>query len=402
MTTGSFKHPSRGPYTLCWNAIVRNESAAIERCMASLVGQIDYWVVVDTGSTDETPAIIEAFFRRHAIPGELHRRPWVSFAHNRNEALRLAEGKADYLLLMDADMTLEVRDSSWKRRLGADAYQILQIMPRLEQFLPRLMHARLTGPKRWRYRCATHEFIASEDPAATRIETFRGIAIRDFDDGGFKAEKFQRDAQLLERQLAELDALDGLDPETADEETRALLRDRSVLLPRTLFYLGQSYQNGGIDLERAIDYYRRRTQVGGWSEEIAYSWLQMGILLQRLGRPWGESLEAFLQSVQASPERAEALMQIARHYNRSGQYTLGALFGAQAVARCNPPDGCLFPETAVHRWAAWDEYAVSCYWIGRAAEAAKIWRRLLGGTDLPATERARVEDNLGFATRALG
>lgn len=29
--------------------IVKNESAIIERCLNSLVNQIDYWVIVDTG-----------------------------------------------------------------------------------------------------------------------------------------------------------------------------------------------------------------------------------------------------------------------------------------------------------------------------------------------------------------
>ena len=35
--------------TICLNMIVKNESAIIERCLNSLVNQIDYWVIVDTG-----------------------------------------------------------------------------------------------------------------------------------------------------------------------------------------------------------------------------------------------------------------------------------------------------------------------------------------------------------------
>ena len=35
---------------LCWNAIVKNESARIVRCMESLVPYISCAVVVDTGS----------------------------------------------------------------------------------------------------------------------------------------------------------------------------------------------------------------------------------------------------------------------------------------------------------------------------------------------------------------
>ena len=56
-----------------------------------MVGQIDYWVVVDTGSTDGTQQIIKDFMAKHKIPGELFERPWVNFSHNRSEALELAE-----------------------------------------------------------------------------------------------------------------------------------------------------------------------------------------------------------------------------------------------------------------------------------------------------------------------
>lgn len=387
--------------TVCWNAIVRDESRAIERCMASLVGQIDYWVVADTGSEDDTPAIIEAFFHEHGVPGELHRRPWVSFAHNRNEALRLAEHKADYLLLMDADMVLEVADPGWKAGLAADAYLVRQRMPGLDQYLPRLINARTAGDKRWRYRCATHEFLASEDPAATVAEMLHGIRLLDHDDGGYKADKFARDARLLEAQLRELEALDGVVADAADDAVRALLRDRPLLLRRTLFYLGESYRNGDLGLDQAIAYYRRRTEAGGWGEEIAWSWLQIGRCLERLGAPWPEAQEAYLRAFESSPRRGEALMHLARHCNRAGDYALAYLYSAHAMSLPEPPADCLFLDQGAHAWGIPEEYALSCYWTGRQAEAATVWRRLLEGDRLPALERPRVAANLAYAEQGL-
>ena len=53
--------------TICLNMIVKNESAIIERCLNSLVNQIDYWVIVDTGSTDNTPMIIKNFMMKHNV-----------------------------------------------------------------------------------------------------------------------------------------------------------------------------------------------------------------------------------------------------------------------------------------------------------------------------------------------
>ena len=81
--------------------IVRDEAAVIERCLASVRDHIDTWVICDTGSTDGTQDLVRTALS--GIPGELHERPWVDFGHNRTELLRLARGKADFLLLLDAD-----------------------------------------------------------------------------------------------------------------------------------------------------------------------------------------------------------------------------------------------------------------------------------------------------------
>ena len=80
--------------TVCLNMIVKDESAVIERCLNSVKEHIDYWVIVDTGSTDGTQEIIQRTLKD--IPGILYARPWVDFAHNRNEALQFAKGKTDY------------------------------------------------------------------------------------------------------------------------------------------------------------------------------------------------------------------------------------------------------------------------------------------------------------------
>ena len=52
---------------ICLNMIVKNESAVIERCLASLRDHIDAWVIVDTGSTDDTMDKIRASLK--GIPG---------------------------------------------------------------------------------------------------------------------------------------------------------------------------------------------------------------------------------------------------------------------------------------------------------------------------------------------
>jgi len=111
--------------TICLNMIVKDESKAILKLLGSVKSIIDYWVIFDTGSTDGTQEIIQEFLKD--IPGELHERPWVNFAHNRNEALKVAQKKADYILILDADHLLHVQDSFDKNSLDLDFY-LIQLM----------------------------------------------------------------------------------------------------------------------------------------------------------------------------------------------------------------------------------------------------------------------------------
>ena len=88
---------------LCLSMIVKNETHIIKECFDTVYKNIDYWVIVDTGSTDGTQELIKQYFAEKGIPGELHERPWVSFGHNRSEALALCDGKADWAWMIDAD-----------------------------------------------------------------------------------------------------------------------------------------------------------------------------------------------------------------------------------------------------------------------------------------------------------
>src|SRR5712692_2178279 len=98
--------------------IVRDEAAIIQRCLASAKPFLDYWVICDTGSKDHTKSIIKEFLRD--IPGELWKDEWVDFGHNRSLALQRARGKADYLLLLNADEVLNAA-VDFRDGLTADA-----------------------------------------------------------------------------------------------------------------------------------------------------------------------------------------------------------------------------------------------------------------------------------------
>ena len=114
---------------LCLNMIVKNEMANLERCLGNVADHIDCWVIGDTGSTDGTQDFIKSFFAARNLPGELHSIPFHNFEQARNATLDCAYALPlayDYLLFDDADMELVVEDRSFRDKLDAPGYLLLQ------------------------------------------------------------------------------------------------------------------------------------------------------------------------------------------------------------------------------------------------------------------------------------
>ena len=315
--------------SICLVMIVRNEAAIIRRCLDSVKGWITRWVICDTGSSDNTREIIREVLR--GIPGELHDVPWVNFEHNRSAGMKLAKGKADYHLLIDADMTLNVA-SEFRHELTADAY-LIRFTGSLDYAVARLVNDRHD----WRYLGVTHEYVHS-DTAASRAE-LPVVTMTDHADGSSRVIKYQRDIELLIKALE-------TEPENA----------------RYWFYLAQSYRDIGFG-KQAMDCYAKRASMGGWEEEVWYSLYQIARLTHASALPWPNALAAYLQAYQYRPTRLEPLLPVARFYREAGQFQLGFLF-SRAVAETLYPSDLLFIEKPVYEGDLLAEFAQCCRALG--------------------------------------
>jgi glycosyltransferase involved in cell wall biosynthesis len=322
--------------TLCLNMIVKNESKIITRMFDSVLSVIDSYCICDTGSTDNTVEIIQEYFAKKGIPGKVVVEPFKNFCHNRNFALKSCVGMSDYVLLMDADMMLDVRNFNKSMLKEYDSYNILQGNNNFYYYNLRIFK----NNGLYSYVGVTHEYINSPQGNRTHNLEKNIIFINDWGDGGCKSDKFERDIRLL---------LEGIKEEPKNE--------------RYHFYLANSYHDTNR-MEDAITYYKKRIEFGGWEQEVWYSYYKMGFCYKKLGKI-SEAISCWLDAYNYLPKRIENLYEIIYHYRIIGKQRLAMVFyeiADKILKENHKRDEFLFLHNDVYTYKLAFEYTIfSCY-----------------------------------------
>lgn len=368
-----------GPHTLwgttiCLNMIVKNERDVITRCLESTLPIIDYWVICDTGSTDGTQQIIIDFMREHNVPGELHERPWVDFAHNRNEAMQLAKGKGDYLMFVDADEYLEYTDDFALSNLDKDYYYFTLTWPGSQWKKISLIN---NHHQDWQWVGVLHEVICP--PSHYTFGTIENMHNIYTVDGARSKDpkKYEKDTEILEKALQD-------DPNNK----------------RYLFYLARSYAYAN-NKQKAIELYKKRAELGFDGDiEAYYSALQMGLLQEECNMPSEDIINSFRMAISFCRLRAEPYYHLARHYRTIGDNQKCYLI-AQIAKTLPLPKDSFFIDEWIYDHGILMELSVSAYWLGKYKECQEASLALLQKPELPASYRECAEANLGFANAKL-
>jgi glycosyltransferase involved in cell wall biosynthesis len=349
--------------TICLNMIVKNESHIIHELFDIITPYISTWVIVDTGSDDGTQDVIRDYMTRAGIPGKLHERPWKNFGHNRSEALVLAQGHADYIWVIDADDILV--GSVDLSNLTADVYDLLYANEGggFEYWRPQIFRDGLP----WRYEGVVHEYARMDGPCSeTRLQgDYRVISRRLGNRNADYMTKYARDRDLL---LAEM--------------------ERNPTDSRSAFYLAQSYFDL-FDFPNATKWYRKRSEMGGWDEEVFMALRRLGDSMRSNGDPWPEVLDTYLKAWAFRPTRSEPLYLIAHHYRQNQQYQLGYFFAERAASIPLPVEDMLFVLTQVYDWFALETQAFCARFIGKQPESFEAYRELTKRPNIAEEERQR-------------
>jgi hypothetical protein len=256
-------------------------------------------------------------------------------------------------------MCLVVKPGFNKKDLTADSYMINQITLHLIYANTRLV--KMSWP--WESICYTHEYwglrCANSDDA--KNSSYDKLEIDDRNDGGCKADKFERDIRLIKKGLED-------DP---DQGNRS----------RYLFYLAQSYKDIG-NYDEAIKWYQERINVGGWYEEVWYSHYKTGYCYQEKN-DWSHALEWYHKAIEHSPFRAEPYYQIAKYYREHGQNEIAYIYAKHGSQMGISKQSKLFIEYAVYNYEFLRELSILCYYTKEhKEEGLQACEKILFNRDL--------------------
>jgi glycosyltransferase involved in cell wall biosynthesis len=281
--------------TICLNMIVKNESHIIEITLEKLCKKIsfDYWVICDTGSTDNTPTIIKDFFEKKGIKGELFYDEWTNFAHNRTLALQRAYTKTDLLLVFDADDEI-VGNIEIPSEVLFDEYHYKFGSAFGTSYTRVLM---INNHKKFEFLSVIHEFIScKEGPSKSLvIEGDYYVVSGRSGSRNLDPDKYLKDALILEKAHSEA------------------LKINDQLFHRYAFYCANSYKDCGR-FEDAIKWYKiTLNQEKQWPQEKYVACLYLYDCYQKLN----EKERGFFYLVKAfayDTERVECMYPLLVHY----------------------------------------------------------------------------------------
>jgi hypothetical protein len=298
----------------CLLMIVRDEEVIIKRCLDSIKDIFDTYIICDTGSKDDTVGKIKEFMDTNNKIGEVIYREWKNFGENKTYLLKYFKHEskvsdAKYIMWLDADevfITDKNNPTSYLTKEDVEnLYNTLErsrdniyMFPTLYCGLEydRWQIARNNQDYRWDYP-VQELFVGCTENSTSYLKNFYNFSRKEGNSS--RTSRGEADIKMLEDYLKD-------HPDDS----------------RCVFYLGQAHSN----IDNAIENYKKRLNLGGYSEEKYISCLRLG----RLSKNDNDKVYYWLQAIDISPNRLESIHELMMLYHNKKDFKKACLYGKLA------------------------------------------------------------------------
>jgi hypothetical protein len=373
---------------LCFATMCKNEEHVILETLNSVYKYIDYWIVCDTGSTDNTHKVVQDFFTEKNIPGELWLDEWDGFEVNKSLMFERCHDKSDFILHLDADDWL-VGDFNVDElyKTTADSYLFNLKRGSLFWSATILYNNRV----KWKYVGVAHNIIVCLDKTNTTISQYfmRCNTWIDAEERGIRKmdpEKYIKDAIALKDQFLEV-----------------LYDDPHNITNRSAFYCAQSYMDAKYYKE-AIEWYRLYTKLKDtWIEELFESHMRIARCMIHLKFEDKSIIDEMNSAIGIFSDRAEPYYILGKYFNDKSNTVLGYKYLTLAKTHDiieAKKKYSLFVNILNYGKYINDELAVSCYWTKRYTEGLDLINEIIDDPEF-IDNKIRLEENKQFMLSGL-
>lgn len=259
--------------------IVKNEAEVIEDCLKSVQNLVDEIIIVDTGSTDNTKAIVQNY------TPHIYDFTWVDdFSQARNYAFKLAT--KDYILWLDADDLIP-------QEAQEKFLELKQNLPPDIDAVSMLYHLAFDE-------CGHPTFSYRRNRLVKREKQFKWI--------GAVHEYLAVSGKIYESDIAIIHQKHKKSSSTQNDRNlkiyQNLIQKGETLSPRDLYYFANELREHKDYLE-ALKYYQQFLATKqGWIEDVIQAYIYMGYCHQMLGHREQE-INCYLETLKYGQPRPE-------------------------------------------------------------------------------------------------
>lgn len=383
---------------ICLAMIIKNHADVIEKSLESLREFVDYYVICDLNSSDGSVKVIENFFKKYKIKGEIYKLKEDEISNNagknRTLCMKLARGKGDYLLLMNPNEKLVCNYNSDIKtgdvelsklelpKLELDIYRVLikQNITNYQNYDYRI----LKGDHLWEFKGAACEYIINDVIQDNKnIGNMGSVIFIEEIINKKEIIDYKRDALLLEKEILD-------EPENINYA----------------FALAESYKRC-YEYENAIKNYERILKIGSDNGKMFYAKYEIGLCKMLRGDRFENFVGDLLLAYNYKSDRLEPIYRIIRYCRMNDMvhlswYLFKHILDDDKKLEIEDEEMAINIERDIYDYKLLDELAIAAQYVGKYAESIKIIEKILEGNKYNRKEEKRIKKNLETIKKKIG